>query len=368
MDVVNEAVTDAGGQRTTSEWYLTFGDNSYIAKAFELTREATTRYGETQMKLYYNDYNTHVSAKADAIAALCAPIAQAGHLDGIGMQDHDQMTSPTAAQWIASYNKFAAVCSEIAVTEIDVSTGSGTNYPSAAILATQANQYGQLFKCFVDRSARSGRGKIVSVSKDGLNDATTFVANQSTSLWNTANQCKPAFYAVVNVGRSYNALDSLLTYAAGLSSAMYTPSSWSTLTSAIASATTARDQNYSHTFSADTTLGLAVTQLTAAINGLVTGVGEETDLPGGFALRQNYPNPFNPATQISFRVAAPSPSSVRLSIHDLLGREVAVLVEGVVAPGDHQIIWNASGHPSGAYVYRFRAGSVTETRTMLLLR
>lgn len=102
------------------------------------------------------------------------------------------MSSPTAAQWIATYNKFDTICTEMAVTELDVTTASGTNTPSISILTQQANQYGQLFKCFVERSYKSGRGKLISVSKDGLNDQWTFVTNQSTSLWDTKDQCKPA--------------------------------------------------------------------------------------------------------------------------------------------------------------------------------
>lgn len=193
-DVVNEAVNDNGGDRTTeSEWYVTFGDNSYIMKAFEFARKYTNQYYEPQIKLYYNDYNTSTSTKADGIVRVCGPIFRAGYLDGIGMQEHDAMTSPSAAQWIATYNKFDTICTEMAVTEFDVTTGSGTNTPSASILAQQANQYGQLFKCFVERSKKSGRGKIISVSKDGLNDQWTFVTNQSSSLWNAQDQCKPAF-------------------------------------------------------------------------------------------------------------------------------------------------------------------------------
>jgi GH35 family endo-1,4-beta-xylanase len=151
MDVVNEAVNDNGSDRTTNnEWYTTFGDNTFIMKAFELTRQYCQAYGEEQIKLYYNDYSTHVSSKADGIVRVCGPIFRAGYLDGIGMQDHDANASPTAAAWIASYNKFDTICTEMAVTELDVNPGSGT--PSQAALQTQANQYGVLLKCFVERS------------------------------------------------------------------------------------------------------------------------------------------------------------------------------------------------------------------------
>jgi len=366
MDVVNEAVSDAGGDRTTSQWYVTFGDNSYIMKAFEFMRQYTVLYGETQMKLYYNDYNTHVAAKADGIVNLCTPIFQAGYLDGIGMQDHDNMSTPTAAQWIASYNKFAPICTEMAVTELDVSTGSGTNNPSSAILATQANQYGQLFKCFVERSYKSGRGRIINVSKDGLNDQHTFVTNQSSSLWNTLNQCKPAFFAVVNVGKNYNALDSLITYANTLQQNNYSPESWAAFSSALSSATNAKNQNYSAAVSADTALGNAKTSLSAAINGLIlTGVEIEGQ-PRAFVLTQNYPNPFNPTTRIEYSL--PSRGFVSLKVHNLLGEEVADLFSGVREPGDYVATFDGSGIASGIYFYRLTGYGFLETKTLILLK
>ena len=104
IDVVNEAINDNTGtdRMDSNEWYTTFGDMSYIMKAFELTRKYTVQYGENQIKLYYNDYSTHNPAKADGIVRICTPIFQAGYLDGIGMQEHDANNSPTAEQWIAS--------------------------------------------------------------------------------------------------------------------------------------------------------------------------------------------------------------------------------------------------------------------------
>lgn len=368
VDVVNEAINDNGTDRTTdSEWWTTFQDNSYILKAFEFARKYTRLYGETQIKLYYNDYSTQVSTKADGIVRLCGPIFRAGFLDGIGMQDHDAITSPTAAQWIASYNKFDSICTEMAVTELDINTNSGTNTPSATVLTQQANQYAQLFKCFVERSYKSGRGKIINVSKDGLNDQYTFVTNQSTSLWDTKNQCKPAFYAVMRVGQSYNSLDSLIRYASTLTQGTYTSASWSNLTAALAAARTAKDQNYSAFVSADAALAKGKDDLTAAINGLSTiasSVNVET--PRQFALSQNYPNPFNPSTAISFQLSAVS--IVRLTVYDALGREVAILVDEEQPAGFHTVAWNAQNFPSGIYVYRIVAGDRVDSKKMLLMK
>ncbi len=99
--------------------------------------------------------------------------------------------------------------------------------------------------------------------------------------------------------------------------------------------------------------------------------------PSSFHLSQNYPNPFNPKTRIQFSLT-PSLSlgervsggrvRVLLKIYDLLGREVATLVDGEMPAGSHEVEWDAGGFASGVYVYRLTAGSFVETSKMLLLR
>jgi len=367
MDVVNEAVNDGTGtdRTTNNEWYTTFGDNSYIMKAFELSRKYTVQFGETQIKLYYNDYNTHDANKANGIVRVCGPIYSAGYLDGIGMQEHDAVSSPTAAAWIASYEKFSAVCDEMAVTEFDVKTPDFT----AAGLASQANQVGALFKCFVERSARSGRGKIVNVTKDGLNDRWTF--NVNSSIWDSSNHCKPSFFAAVGVGFSYNMLDSLIGHVDSLHWGNYSPGSWATLVAARTAAASAMAKNYSATVSAADTLGWAKDTLLAAINGLVvTGVGgpADNDVPEAFALDQNYPNPFNPNTTIGFKVSGSASMRVRIGVYDMLGREVAVLVDEHKEPGGYMVQFDAAGIASGTYTYRLRAGDFVSVKKMTLIK
>jgi hypothetical protein len=92
----------------------------------------------------------------------------------------------------------------------------------------------------------------------------------------------------------------------------------------------------------------------------------ETPAPSTFSLAQNYPNPFNPKTVIEFRV--PSFGSVSLKVFDVLGREVATLVDDNLAPGEHEVRWDASGVASGVYLYQLRMGSYSETRKLVLLR
>ncbi len=106
-------------------------------------------------------------------------------------------------------------------------------------------------------------------------------------------------------------------------------------------------------------------------NATVTGVSETgSGQPDAFRLDQNFPNPFNPSTQIAYQV--PVAANVRLAVFDLLGREVAVLVDGVRPAGAHRVTWNAAGRASGVYFYRIdvRAanGSFTDVKRMVLVR
>jgi hypothetical protein len=85
-----------------------------------------------------------------------------------------------------------------------------------------------------------------------------------------------------------------------------------------------------------------------------------------FALEQNYPNPFNPSTQIRFTLDAGR--QTRLAIYDVLGREVAVLIDGQLAAGSHSVTFDASTLTSGVYVYKLEAGGKVQTKRMTLLK
>jgi hypothetical protein len=98
-----------------------------------------------------------------------------------------------------------------------------------------------------------------------------------------------------------------------------------------------------------------------------TGVNESGEnRPDGFRLSQNYPNPFNPTTTITFFVGTYSHASLR--VFDLLGREVAVLVNEVKLPGEYSITWDATKFGSGIYFYQIQAGSYTTTKKMILMK
>ncbi len=100
---------------------------------------------------------------------------------------------------------------------------------------------------------------------------------------------------------------------------------------------------------------------------------DKSGTPSAFSLPQNYPNPFNPSTVISYEL--PVASWVRLKIFNVLGQEVATLVDGIAEVGGHSVEWDASGKPSGVYYCRFSvsavsgsAGAYVETKKMLLVK
>jgi photosystem II stability/assembly factor-like uncharacterized protein len=89
-------------------------------------------------------------------------------------------------------------------------------------------------------------------------------------------------------------------------------------------------------------------------------------IPSDFSLYQNYPNPFNPATTIKFDIK--KLSMVKISIFDITGKEVEVLVDEKLEPGTYSTSWDGSGYSSGVYFYRMSTEGFTETRKMILIR
>ncbi len=107
-------------------------------------------------------------------------------------------------------------------------------------------------------------------------------------------------------------------------------------------------------------------ELTIADAQSVTSVEGEEEIPEAFALEQNYPNPFNPETTI--RYALPQPGKVRLAVYDLMGHELAVLVDELKSAGWHEIRFPAAALPSGSYVYRLQAQDKVMTDMMTLVK
>lgn len=87
--------------------------------------------------------------------------------------------------------------------------------------------------------------------------------------------------------------------------------------------------------------------------------------PNQFELSQNYPNPFNPTTMIAY--ALPSSGKVRLSVYDLMGKEVAVLVDGIQRAGNHEVQFDGANLASGIYFYKLQFADQVITRKMTLI-
>jgi hypothetical protein len=102
------------------------------------------------------------------------------------------------------------------------------------------------------------------------------------------------------------------------------------------------------------------------LGGSMTGVKESPGVAHNFNLSQNYPNPFNPSTVIKYHLS--TATHVRMTIFDILGREVRTLLNEQKSAGSYQVNWNASGVPSGVYFYRLQAGSFSETKKLILLK
>ena len=108
--------------------------------------------------------------------------------------------------------------------------------------------------------------------------------------------------------------------------------------------------------------------------GKPTGIEKEPTTPQTFALSQNYPNPFNPSTTIEFQL--PAEGHAKLTVHNLIGQEVATLVNEKLSAGTYRCNWDARNLPSGVYFYRLvanaissgQAASFVETKKLMLLK
>ena len=122
-------------------------------------------------------------------------------------------------------------------------------------------------------------------------------------------------------------------------------------------------------------VGTSLSVWTAIID-IPVGVEQtENQIPSSYSLTQNYPNPFNPTTKIEF--ALPENSYVTIKVHDILGKEIATLVNDNEKAGEHFVYWDASGLPSGVYYYTMYTKSsnnasaplsMTQTKKMILLK
>jgi hypothetical protein len=89
-------------------------------------------------------------------------------------------------------------------------------------------------------------------------------------------------------------------------------------------------------------------------------------IPDEFALMQNYPNPFNPTSAIRYSI--PEASFATIKVYDMLGNEVATLINEEQPAGNYEVDFNAAGLSSGMYLYRLQAGNFVEVKKMILMK
>ena len=95
-------------------------------------------------------------------------------------------------------------------------------------------------------------------------------------------------------------------------------------------------------------------------------IGDDKSLPEGFELKQNYPNPFNPQTTIEYTIARRI--GVKLTVYNILGQEVAVLVNEILNQGVYTLTWDATDQSTGLYFYTLEAGGGKTTKKLLYLQ
>ncbi|MCK5086317.1 MAG: T9SS type A sorting domain-containing protein [Melioribacteraceae bacterium] len=108
------------------------------------------------------------------------------------------------------------------------------------------------------------------------------------------------------------------------------------------------------------------TQALYWFDAVVIGVDDKTTLPESYSLAQNYPNPFNPTTMITY--AIPEKANVTLTVYNLLGQEVATLVNEVKNVGTYEVNFKANQLTTGVYFYTIQAGQFTSTKKMMLIK
>ncbi|HKL99458.1 MAG TPA: endo-1,4-beta-xylanase [Mobilitalea sp.] len=194
-DVVNEAIQTSDGHpdglRTdTSFWYQVIGDE-YIERAFEYAR----KYADPEVKLFYNDYGTDNNAKALSIKKLVKKIKSQGNIDGIGMQTHIGLESPSLSDIDSTTRSFAELDIEIQITELDIDMKSNTEED----FARQGMRYKRLF-LYIKKWVDDGI-KLTNVTFWGTTDNRSWL-NKSFEpsyplLFNEDLTKKPAYYGAI---------------------------------------------------------------------------------------------------------------------------------------------------------------------------
>jgi len=201
-DVCNEVIADGssngirqgGTGNGQSKWVSVYGDNSWVKLAFKYARD----YAPDGCKLYYNDYNEFANDKQNLIInTILKPCAEAGTLDGMGMQSHISAAATNAwgstDSYLAAMDKYLALGIDVQVTELDISVENGKFSAQ-----DQAKKYCAIFQHAVDWNKNHPNGPNVTLVQIwGPNDANSWLsAGSDALLYDKNNQPKAAYTAL----------------------------------------------------------------------------------------------------------------------------------------------------------------------------
>lgn len=203
-DVVNEAMSDGTGdadgyRNTGSLWYSVYKSGAFVEKAFEYAN----KYRAEGVKLFYNDYNEYNPIKMERIYKMAKALYEKGYLDGIGMQSHYSMDSPTVSLVETAIKKYASIGEkiEIQLTELDIHNTDNSAKGNNALTA----KYKELFEMLV-RLDKNNEANITNVTFWGLSDSDTWLTNFKGErsyplLFNGDLTSKGCFDAIISVGK-----------------------------------------------------------------------------------------------------------------------------------------------------------------------
>jgi len=192
-DVINEAVEFNGGvdgYRARGSLYFEVIGKDFFEKAFEYAR----KYAAPDQKLFYNDYNTHEIGKMNKIIEILEPLVAKGLVDGVGLQSHLGITSPSIYVIRSSIREYAKLGIEIHITELDVDEPKNTEASQKML----AGRYKALFNLF--RTLKEEGANITNVTIWGLTDDGSWLNDDTPSwplLFTKMLEAKPAYWGAM---------------------------------------------------------------------------------------------------------------------------------------------------------------------------
>tara|TARA_B110000495_G_scaffold9560_1_gene6912 strand:- start:165 stop:1946 length:1782 start_codon:yes stop_codon:yes gene_type:complete len=248
---------------------------------------------------------------------------------------------------------------EVSATAIDTTvSGTDTTYDTTTTVTTQGDTMLALYlqTVGIDDSTKAAIAQDRGITIDGTNIkanpgirlSSGYIKRQLARTWDFRDNLKSDTAPFDGVWWTYEPDNSYISVAWPVENKYYNMSYDKSSAAATASATggLVGDPRW-----------FAMTELS---------VDEDVIAPKTFTLEQNYPNPFNPTTTIEFSLNTASP--VKLTVFDILGQEVATLVNEYKTVGSHKIQWRANTMPSGVYYYRLEADGISKTHKMVLMK